>query len=153
MNTKGLLLICFGILLNMTVFFVWQADAANDTEETFSLERELLANAEADNPPSTGWINIVEEEYLIIDDSQYAITKDTAFLVKKSQLGYGVFVSFRTDAEDNLLDIGIAEPTEEDMDRKPYDQSGFAGASDANRDAAEPQREDTLRYEDGKWVN
>lgn len=154
MKMKGLLLISFGILINITFFiFTWEAKAASDTEESFNLEKELLANAEADDPLITGWINIVEEDYLIIDDSQFAITKDTVFLVEKRQLGDGIFVSFRRDVDNNLLEINIAEPTEEDIARKPDERTGFVDVSESDNESATPKREDNLRYEDGEWVN
>jgi hypothetical protein len=155
MNTKGLLLICFGYFLAMAAcpVFTLEAKAATDTEESFNLEDELRANAEADNPPSTGWINVVNEDYLVIDDSQYTITKETVYHVDKSQLIDGVFISFRRDYDNNLLELTIAEPTAEDLERKPDEPTGFVDVSGSEKELEKPKREDNLQYQDGKWVN
>ncbi len=155
MNTRNLLLICLGIFLTIAAcsVFAWEAKAAQDIVAPFSMEKELLANAEADNPPITGWINVIGEKYLVIDDSQFAITKDTVFLVDKGALVSGVFVSLRTDAERNLLEVDIVEPTEEDLKRKPDEISELVNISNSENTSPKPDREDDLRFQDGKWVN
>lgn len=155
MKTNMLVRNCFGIFLAVATCtaVAWEAKAAQDTGALSVLEKERLAIAEAFNHQFAGWINVIAENYLVIDAKQFAITKDTVFLVDKGALPSAPFVIFRADAERNLLEVDTAEPTEYDLERKPEEGPINIDFSQREPISSRPKKVDNLRFEDGKWVN
>ena len=155
MKTNVLVRSCFGIILAVATCtaVAWEAKAAQGTGKLSVLERERLAIAEAFNHPIAGWINVIAENYLVIDGKQFAITKDTVFLVDKGALPSAPFVIFRADAERNLSEVDTAEPTEHDLERKPEEGPINIDFSQQEPTSSRPKKVDNLRFENGVWVN
>lgn len=106
------------------------------------------ANRRSENILSSGWINSISPESIIIDDTYYRLTNKTRFLNAKRKFIEGVFIEFELSRENFLATIEIADPQEKDMYMKPIDRSD----SKSVNNQVEPQQ-DGPRLENGIWVN
>jgi hypothetical protein len=94
-----------------------------------------------------GWVNSIDDDSIIIDDTYYIFTSETQFQSHKGQLQEGEFVEFKLGADNIVATIKLAEPADVDLDMKPEvsDKKNSTPKSDGNKSGP------TLK--DGVWIN
>ncbi len=112
----------------------------NDEQETYDEWVESLPG---------GWINSIDDDSVIIDDTVYYFGEDTSFETDRSELEAGVFVKYERRKGFFLTIIMEAEPTEDDMDMKPIVRSSDSGEGSSTT----PTQGNEPTLENGVWVN
>ncbi|HID68977.1 MAG TPA: hypothetical protein EYP35_00610 [Desulfobacterales bacterium] len=125
-------------------------DAKEGTEQVEVAPIEAAANALINEGMPTGWIDVISAEQVIINDTLYLLTDETAFLSGRDSLEKGGFVEFVLGHDNYVAQISVAIPSRSDIEMRRGEQF--------SRSVEEPEVElieagSQPRLENGVWVN
>lgn len=146
-------IVAFGLFALMLGFLgsgICTVNAAESEMQDEAAKFEAEANALAAREMSTGWIDDISEEQIVIDDTEYLFTEGTTFSSGRDSLGRGGFVAFELGQDNYVAQIEVTIPSRSDIDTRRGEQF--------TRTPEEPEEQQTKdasqpRLENGVWVN
>ena len=146
-------LVVFGLFVLILGLFgsgVCTGNARESAVQDEAAKFEEEANALVDIEMLTGWVDAISEERIIIDDTIYLITENTAFPSGKDCLVRGGFVGFTLGKENYITQISTATPLRSDIKMRHGEQFSRT----VEEPEKKPLREGSQpRLENGVWVN